>query len=222
MPERLLDDRPFPAVGLVGHAVRVQLLDDLFEVLRRDRQVEGVIAVGAVLAIEPIKSLLEPDEGIRVVEGALDEVDAAHQLAPDLGAERRAGVLPNAGGQLLDELLFRPVAAGETDQSEARGERAVIGEVVDGRDELLTREIAGDSEEHEHTRTGQSRQPPVRTVEQRIRPRCVHNTSRSCPSSSRFHEATHGPWGEPTLPVAAAPAAGIQPTADCADRTTAS
>ena len=55
--ERLLDDHPAPgALGSVGQAVLLELLDDVGEELRRDRQVEGVVAAGAAGLVELARS----------------------------------------------------------------------------------------------------------------------------------------------------------------------
>ncbi len=119
--ERLLDHHPAPAaLRLVGQPGFRQLLADLRERLRRDRQVERVIAAGAALDVEFVQGLLEAFERGVVVESALYEPEPLRQAVPDLLAERRAGVLFDRVEDDLAEILVRPIAAGEAHQREAR------------------------------------------------------------------------------------------------------
>ena len=69
------------AVALLGEPGAAQLLGDERERLRRDRQVERVVAHRAALAVELVEGLLEPVEGRVVVELALDEPDALRRAA---------------------------------------------------------------------------------------------------------------------------------------------
>ena len=85
-----------------------------------------------------------------VVELARDEADALQQLVPDVvvGTRVRACCLDGVVDDLL-EVLVLPVAPREPDEGEARGQQTAVGEVVDGRHELLARQVAGDTEDHE-------------------------------------------------------------------------
>ena len=147
--ERLLNDGSFPAARLVGQPMGIQLLNDLFEVLRRDRQVEGVVAAGAVVTIETIEGVLEPVERGRLIEATRHEVDTAGQLPPDFREERRPGVFPDAVLNVSKELLVGPITAREPHQTESGRQRAVVGQVVDRRQQLLARQVTCDSEEHQ-------------------------------------------------------------------------
>ena len=93
VPERLLDDHPPPLVALgLGQAVLGQLAADLFERLRRNRQVERVVAARSAVLVQFIDRVAEPLESVVVVELALDKADALGQLVPDRLVERGAGV----------------------------------------------------------------------------------------------------------------------------------
>ena len=72
----------------------LQLLGDQREVLRRDRQVERVVAHRAALDVELVDGLAQAPERVGVVELARDEADALQQLLPRLLAELGARVLP--------------------------------------------------------------------------------------------------------------------------------
>ena len=103
---------------------RLQLLRDDREVLRRDRQVERVVAHRAALDVELVDRLAQASERIGVVELARDESDALQQLLPRLLAELGARVLLDGVVHDLGEVLVLPVAAGEPDEREARAAAA--------------------------------------------------------------------------------------------------
>jgi hypothetical protein len=121
----------------VGQSVGLELLHDLREELRRNGEVEGEVAARALLLVELLDGGAELLEGLVVDELALDEAHALGELLPDLLAEGGAGVLLDGVVDLLGEVLVRPVAPGEADQREARGQQAAVGQVVDGRHQLL-------------------------------------------------------------------------------------
>ena len=79
----------------------------------------------------------------------------------------RAPLLGRAARQLR-EVAVAPVAAGEADQREAGWQQAAVGEVVDGRDELLARQVPGDAEDDQGARPRHAWQPTVAGVAQRV------------------------------------------------------
>ncbi len=99
-------------------------LDDVAEELRRDREVEGVVAVGAADLVELLDGAPQVVEGDVVVEVAGHEPEALGELPPDLLAELGAGVLLDRVVDDLREVLVGPVAAGEADEAEARAAAA--------------------------------------------------------------------------------------------------
>ena len=138
----------------------------------RDREVERVVAVGALLLVELAHRVAEPLPGGVVVELARHEPDAGHELLPDRLAPRRARAVL---GGLLDErreLLVAEVLPGEADEGESGRQQAAVGQVVDGRDELLAGQVAGDAEQDQAARAGDPGQAAVLRVAQRVRSRC--------------------------------------------------
>ncbi len=160
--ERLLDHHPAPATGLLlGQAVRPQLIDDGLEQARRDGQIEGVIAAGAARLVEIHDGLGQVGERLVVTDLARHEADAFRQLLPDLFAERRPGVLLDRRVHDLGEVLVLPVTPGEAHQGEAGRQQAAVGQIVDGRHQLLRRQVTGDAEDHQHAGTGDPRESPI-------------------------------------------------------------
>ena len=106
MPERLLHDDPAPGVLLrLGEAVLLELADHVAEELRRDRQVERVVATGAAGLVELLEGAPQRLEGGVVGEVAGHEPEPLGELLPDLLAELRAGVLAHRVVHDLREVL---------------------------------------------------------------------------------------------------------------------
>src|SRR5699024_8434245 len=169
-PERLLDHRPAPGavVGGVEPGVR-QLREHLGEGVRRDGEVEGVVAAGAAGAVELADHLGELLERRSVVEGAGDEAEPAAQLLEDALVEAGAGVLGHGCAHVVGEVVVGPVAAAEADQAEAGRQQTAVGQVVDRRQQLLAREVAGDAEHHHRAGPCDEGHATVPGVAQRIR-----------------------------------------------------
>ena len=70
----------------------------------------------------------------------------------------------------LAEILVCPIPSGESDQGEVGGQQSAIGEVVDGRHQLLAGEIARDSEDDDSARTRNAGHALVALVPQRVTP----------------------------------------------------
>ena len=168
--ERLLDDHPTPrAVASVGEPVLLELPDDVTEELRRDRQVERVVAAGAALLVELLDGALELPERLVVGEVAGHEPDTLGELLPDLLAELGPGVLLDRVVHDLREVLVGPVTPGEPDQAEAGRQQPAVRQVVDRRHHLLGGQVAGHAEEHQPARSGDPGKAPVALVAQRVR-----------------------------------------------------
>ena len=169
LAEGLLDDDPAPPVGgALRHAGAFHLLEDDGEQRRRDGEVEGGVAPDPVAALQLPEGGGEGVEGVVVVERALHERDVGGELLPDLLAPRRAGVLPGGRARQLGEVLVLPVAPGEPEQREVGRQQAPVGQVVDGREQLLAGQVTGDAEDDERARLGYPRQSPVPRIAQRI------------------------------------------------------
>ena len=152
--------RHLSPVGL-GQAVLGQLPADQLEGVRRDREVERVVAPRSPLLVELIDRFGEPLEGVVVVELALHEADALGELLPHRFIERGAGVGLDRLLDLRGEVLVLPVAAGKAHQREARRQQPAVGEVIHGRHELLAGEVPGDPEQDQRRRSGNTVQAAV-------------------------------------------------------------
>ncbi len=172
--ERLLDDhtppRPHPpdALAGVGQARPLQLPDYLRESLGRDGEVERVVAAGAALGVELVHGLGQPVECLVVGELAGYETHPLADLLPHLVPERGARVLFHRLVGQLREVLVLPVPAREADQREPRWQQPPVGQVVDRRQQLLARQVAGDAEHDEHARAGYPGNAPVADITQRV------------------------------------------------------
>ena len=119
MAEGLLDDDPAPMGRVVaGHAVALELAHHGLEGLRRDRQVEGMVASRSAFLVEFADRACQSLEGFVVVEFAANEPDSLEQLFPHLLAEGGTSVLGYRVMNDLGEVLVLPVASGESHQPE--------------------------------------------------------------------------------------------------------
>ena len=168
--ERLLNDHSPPGTSFVcGQARRSQLFDHSGEEARGDRQIERMVAVGATDSVEVTEDFREFRVGFIGIKIAGHETHAAGKLFPDVLAEWCAGVFPDGVFSDLGEVLISPVPAGEADEGKRRGQEAPVREVVDRRKQLLARQVAGNAEENQSTRSGDSWQASVVGVAQWIR-----------------------------------------------------
>src|SRR5680860_820499 len=169
--ERLLHHDAAPgAVTRLGQLVHLQLVDDVAEVLRRDREVERVVATGSADLVELLDGVSEPLERGVVGEVPRNEAQALGELAPHLFAELGAGMRAHRVVHDLREVLVGPVTARVAHEAEARRQQAAVGEVVDRRHHLLACQVAGHAEQHHATGAGDPRHPPVVGVPQRVGP----------------------------------------------------
>ncbi len=167
--EGFLDHHAPPlAVDVSGETRVPQLLGHLGERLRRNRQVERVVAHRPARPIQLRQRLLQHFECPVVVELALDEADALGQLVPDGLVEGRARVFRDGVVNHLREVLVLPVAAGESDQAEPRRQQPAVGQVVDGGHELLAGQVARHPEDDERARAGDAVQSAIGGQPQRV------------------------------------------------------
>ena len=132
--EGFLYDDPAPGSLLgVGEAGFGQLAGHDGEGLGWYRHVEGVVAACAAHPVEFGNRGREVPEGLRIVEGPLDEPHALAQVPPcgliEGGPAVGSYVLLGEGGKGL----IVPVASTESNQPETGGQEAPVGQVVDGR-----------------------------------------------------------------------------------------
>src|SRR5690606_10173479 len=90
------------------------------------------------------------------------------ELVPHLFAELGARVLADSVLDDLGEVLLLPVTAGEADQAEPRRQQPPVGQVIDGRHDLLAGEVTGDTEADHAARPGDPGQPSIARITQWI------------------------------------------------------
>src|SRR5581483_2811835 len=147
--ERLLDDAADLRVLVVGELAVAELADDHGEERRRGREVERAVQRLARFLLERAELLAQ-----RVVDGVFVERagDVAHVLEqpPEHGG---VGLAPREALDrflaLLAVVLVRLFFARDADEVEALGQRSVVGEVVERRQQFAPREIAGRAEDHQ-------------------------------------------------------------------------
>src|SRR4029077_2664808 len=98
--------------------------------------------------VELLQRLGQPPERGLVVELAPNEPQTVRQPLPDRLAKRGTAVLFDVIVYYLGESVVIPVAAGEAHQGEGRRQQAAVGQVVDGRHDLLVGQVAGYAEKH--------------------------------------------------------------------------
>ena len=196
--ERLLHHDPAPAAGLVvvGHAGAVELLEHDRERRRRDRQVERGVAGDAVACRAARRGSRRAwSNASSSSNEPRHELDVAGQPGPHLVAPRGAGVLlGRLAGQRL-EVAVAPVAAGEAEHHEAGRQQPPVGQVVDGRDQLLAGQVAGHAEDHQRARLRDPRQPPVLRVAQRVHRRLLVRRDQRQPPAAV--ERASSSWATP-------------------------
>ena len=106
-----------------------------------------MVAPRPALLVELIDRLAEPLERVVVVELALHEPDALRELLPDRFIKRGPGVRLDGLLDLRGEVLVLPLPAGKAHQRETRRQQPAVGEVIDGRHELLAGEVPGHPEQ---------------------------------------------------------------------------
>jgi hypothetical protein len=169
MAERLLDHHPPPAAPLgVRKAAPLELLHHGGELIGRDREVERVVPAGAPLGVKLFDAPGQLVERLVIVERTGHEPDALAELLPHRVAERRARVLLDRLVRDLGEILVGPIPAGKADEGESRWQQPPVGQVVDGRHQLLTREVPGHAEHDKHARPGHPGNTPIPRIAQRV------------------------------------------------------
>ena len=147
--ERFLDDDTAPRImpGL-GDAGAVELPAHHREIVRRNRQVERDVPGGLAGRTELVEGLGEAVEALVAVERAGHEPQPLGEALPHVLAELGARAFLRALLGEFREFLVIPFPAPETDERESRRQQTSVGEVVDRRNELLARQVPGDSEDY--------------------------------------------------------------------------
>src|SRR3954454_7690372 len=163
--ERLLDDDARLGPLALAHPGLPQLLGDRLEELRRHRQVEDAVEDDPGLLVLGFGDLADLREDALVVERARHIARTGQQRIE----HRFVGLPPR---ELLDrilghlaELVIRPLGARAADQVEALWQGALVREVVDRRQQLALRKVAGRAEYDERGRVDRE---PLEALGERI------------------------------------------------------
>ena len=130
LAERLFDDESAPrSVMQAGQAGGGEVLRAGAEVLGRGREVEEIIFPD-LRAFRQAPAFRKPLVGLRIVEFALEIINAGGELFPDFLIDRlRVGELPQRFPQVPPEFPVAFWAAREPDDGEAFRQQAVFGQV---------------------------------------------------------------------------------------------
>ena len=152
--ERLLDDNPAPAVLLgFGQPGLVQLLADRRETLRRNGEVERVIAADTPFGVELVQRSRPAARTRRHRRMCLRRNGIRRPADPRSPAGTAFGSASLTTCRTSSaKACVVPVPTGEPDQGEVGRQQAAVGQVVDGRDHLFAGQVAGHTEDHHRTR----------------------------------------------------------------------
>ena len=153
-----------------GQSGLLQLLAHHRERLRRDRQVERVVAAGAAFGVELFQRLGQPAETPSRRRMCPVRTGSPRPAGPTPPGETVCGraPLPRRGRPCRNPR--RPSPVGRSRPARSRRQQAAVGQVVDRRHQLLAGQIAGHAEDHHAARTRDSRHPLVALVAQWITP----------------------------------------------------
>ena len=157
MTERLLDDDPPPAAGLVvvGHAGALHLLEHDGERGRRDRQVERGVALDAVAGLELGRgrgaACRRPRRRRRRQAGTAASCDTASRRLRGTRCGSASRPTSRASDSKSPTSQSRRAKPSSTKPGR---QQAAVGQVVDRRDQLLAGQVAGDAEDDDRARPG--------------------------------------------------------------------
>ena len=201
MAERLLDDDPTPArVRRTGQAVLLELRDDDREQPGRDRQVERVVAL--VPCCSSSSAMVSASRS-HAASSSNSPGTKRMPAASCFQTVSRHGVRAPSLAACLISLANASVAEvvpGEADEREARRQQPAVGEVVDGRDELLLGEVARDAEQDQTARPrdlGERRSCGSRSGLVEVT-RSASRTRASALDVDRCSRSTGRPWSRST------------------------
>jgi hypothetical protein len=144
-----------------GSSARLaERVDDDREEVGRRREVEGARHVLTCALVELRERLAQTAVAGHVVEGELDIAELLEQAVEHAWIRRRAAEGADRLTRDVAVLVVAHRAARDADQVEALRQRAFVREVVDRREQLASREVAGSAEDHEVRRAhGQALEP---------------------------------------------------------------
>jgi hypothetical protein len=144
------DAREGPRAGRRRHQTRrSQLLDAGAEAVRWNRQVEHAIAGNAAGGFDLLQARLELGVAPGIVDGAAVEEQRPFEVGPVLRVERPAREALDPLARHAAEDVVVELAPSDAHHREVRRERAVQGQVVEGRQQLALGEVTAASEDDE-------------------------------------------------------------------------
>jgi hypothetical protein len=143
MADRLLnhDPRLFPEPRLADP------LDDRRKGRGRRRAIEEPPAPGAKVGVEGEEALAQRPEGLWVVERRGDVGKLSSERLPASVVKPVAGELLDPAAGPLAEVRVVEAAAARADDRVALRQQPLVGQVVEGREQLAARQIAGRAED---------------------------------------------------------------------------
>ena len=146
--ERLLDDDPVEPRAL-GHAGVLQLLGDRLVCRRRRRAVIDPVASDEPFVVEQVGPLLQRSEVFELAEVDLHVLDVVQESLQDLRFDRLGPrKLRYDFGRVLAEGVVGQVVDGGADHGEPGWQQPLLGQVVEGGEQLACAEVAGGAEDH--------------------------------------------------------------------------
>jgi hypothetical protein len=154
-PERLLDDDAHPALLGLREPRLAELPDGLGVELGRDREVEEAVALRPALAVNLFEHPGEHLIALRVLDIRGQEPHPLREGVPDLFVHLlRLGELGHRRLHLLAVLFVRHRRPPEADDGELGGQKPLLHESVERRNQLPLGEVARRAEDDDRARLG--------------------------------------------------------------------
>ncbi len=145
--ERLLDDDAAPGALRVGQAGSTEVGHDVLVGRRRRGQVEEAVAPTAGRGVDLVQPFGEAGVVGGLAEVALLVVDGLGEVVPERTLDLIAGMLGHGRLHLVGEGGVRVGPARVAHDARLDGQQPGPSEVVEGREDLAVREIAGGAED---------------------------------------------------------------------------
>ncbi len=159
--ERLLDDDPDLCALALVEPLLAQHARDHGEERGRSRQVEQPVERDPGLLVELVEQPAELVVAVRVVERLADVAHPPEQRVEHLLVGRAARELEDRLARQLAEAVVADVRARDADQVEPLGQRPLVREVVDRRQQLALRQVARRPEDDQRRRVDRKPLEPL-------------------------------------------------------------
>ena len=149
VPERLFDHDPRMRVLQAVQSRCLELAGDRGEESRRRRKVENAIELARRLIVELVERARELRVDGVVVERSRYVADVCDQAVEHIGIGLAPRESHDRFARHLAKVLVRVICSRDADEPEAFGQRTVVREVVERRQQLAMGQVAGPAEHHE-------------------------------------------------------------------------